>query len=321
MGRSEVRLGVAAILVVLTLTGAGCSADKIGAQHGVMIHEGLIRSYRLYLPYALKSEDTVPLLIGLHGSSNTSVQFASETGFDMIADANHFIFACPDAIEGNWGDGRHDPAVPSQYLGIDDVDFIRALVEKLIDTYPIDPTRVYITGISNGGMMALRLACEASDVFAAAAPVMGNMPMDLIPQCKPAHPMPIQFINGMSDPIVPYAGGYIYLLGVYRGRVESVDKSVAFWAQHNACDAALPDVWLPDVDANDGTQIWKREYLHGTDGAEVVLYAIHGGGHDWPSHFNSPIRELFTGNNTQDINASQVIWEFLSRFRRQEAGY
>ncbi|GMW03562.1 MAG: hydrolase [Candidatus Hydrogenedentota bacterium] len=301
--------------VLSAMLASSCELDPPGVTYGELQHDGQVRTYRLYVP-PVQTKAPVPLLVGLHGGGGNGTQFGRGVGFDALALSEGFIAVYPDAIEGNWNDGREDPAIESQRLGIDDVGFIRALVAHLASTQSIDASRIYVTGPSNGGMMTLRLACEASDVFAAAAPVIGNMPSALTPNCLPANSMPIQFINGMDDPLVPWEGGNVVVNGRPRGMVDSVEDSVALWAQFNACDAPQPEEWLPDVDPSDGTRVWKRSYLNGTDGAEVILYGIQGGGHDWPGSKGSSLREGITGNTSQDIEATPLIWEFLSRFQR-----
>ena len=132
MYRSMSRLFYVLCLPLLALTWTGCEAERPGVSYGVLQQGDVLRTYRLYTPPLLKKSEAVPLLVALHGSGSTSIQFAQESRFDALADSEGFLVVYPDAVESNWNDGRKDPAFPSGNNGLDDVAFVRAVVDNMV---------------------------------------------------------------------------------------------------------------------------------------------------------------------------------------------
>lgn len=269
--------------------------------------DGLERSYVLHVPYNIHPEEPVPLLIVMHGRGGSAHQMQRYTRFDPIADREGFIVVYPQGIGDRWNDGRVFLDAPQ----VDDTRFMSLLIDHLLETYNIDPKRIYATGISNGGMMSYRLACELSDRIAGIASVTANMPVDLEPVCKPTDPLKVLVINGTSDPLIPYDGGVIRsrYFGPPRGVVRSTSETMDFWMLHNQC-AANPVITLePDVNIWDRSHIEAISYV-GCD-APVRLLRVVGGGHTWPGTSQSQLTALI-GRVNYDIHASIVIWEFFS---------
>ena len=188
--------------------------------------------------------------------------------------------------------------------GVDDVEFTRRLLDDVAGACSIDSKRVFATGMSNGGIMAYRLASELSERIAAIAPVGGPMGTK---GCRPGRPVSVIHFHGTDDAFAPFQGG--------RGRglsgtsFFSVDHSIAAWVEADGCDPNPVTIRLPDT-TDDGTTVTRTTYGQGKDGAEVVLIVIEGGGHTWPGR--EP-RLASLGKSTRDISANDLTWEFFQR--------
>jgi polyhydroxybutyrate depolymerase len=205
-------------------------------------------------------------------------------------------------------------------LNVDDVGYVTSLIALLETQFPIDRSRIYITGASNGGMMTYRMLCEMTSLFAAGAPVIANMPTNLTPLCSPSAPIPMLILNGEEDPLMPWDGGDIGAalpkrLKDYRGTVESTDATVAYWAGHDQCQTESYKTYLPDTDPNDGTRVWYVAHTGGVEGAEVILYGVEGGGHAWPGG-SQYLPESVIGKVSHDIDATQLVWDFFKTHAR-----
>lgn len=298
------------------------SANDSMAQRGSFKHDDLVRTFHRYVPSSYNKSIQLPLVIALHGrgGSGESMVLVTLKGFDKLADKDGFIVVYPDGIELNWNDGRMDEEANDRAHrdNIDDVGFLSALIDSMIKDYNIDPKRVYVTGISNGAIMSYRLACEISHKIAAIAPVDGNIPVMLSPECYPASPVSVLAINNVNDPLVPYEGGNIYssIRKLNLGKVLSVDESIGFWVNRNQCSALPVVTEEPDLDPEDGTKVTKKEYFNSIDGTEVILYSVDGGGHTWPGGLQY-LPSWIVGKTSRDINATEVIWAFFKKHSRQ----
>ena len=269
---------------------------------------GLERRYLLSLP---SGKGPWPLLIALHGGGGKAEGMEKLTGLGKLGKEEGFAVAFPDGIDKSWNDGRGD----FKQGDADDVGFIADLRQKLVAGGVAEPSRSYLCGISNGGMMTLRMACEKTGLFAAAGVV--SMSMSASRECQPSGKLPICFINGDSDPIVPFGGGPIKLFkfGRERGRVISVAKSIDFWVAQNGA-AKAPDLQsLPDTDPEDGTRVELRRYAGQNGGPEVLAYTVLGGGHAWPGGWPYAGKWLI-GRVSRDLNASRALWDFFKDKRR-----
>jgi polyhydroxybutyrate depolymerase len=186
----------------------------------------------------------------------------------------------------------------------DDIAFFNSMLDKIESRVSVDESRIYATGLSEGGFMALRVGCAMSDRIAAIAPVGAAMPKTMI--CLPSRPVPVVMINGTEDPIVPHGGGTEHNLDL---KTISIDDSAKAWARIDRCSEKPNQSKLPahgkggmetKVDTFDGCQ----------QGAQVVLYDIKGGGNTWPGGEQYEV-EKEIGKTSQDLNASETIWSFL----------
>ncbi len=227
-------------------------------------------------------------------------------GLNPLAEREGFIVAYPDGVDKQWNDGREIFGAANT----DDVGFLSALIDHIAEHYTIDPGRVYATGISNGGLMSFRLACDLSEKVTAVAPVTAALSEDLVPNCSPSHPVSVLLINGTEDPLVPWEGGQIKVWRQERGAVISTADTVQFWVAQNHCPGPPNVSWEPDTDLKDGTRVRREAYDGCRDGTKVVLYAVEGGGHTWPGGKQYLPKGLI-GRTSRDIDANELIWHFF----------
>lgn len=288
-----------------------------GDLRGEMVVDGLKRTYIVHLPRNFSEDEHLPLLIALHGGGGSGFDMERLTrgGLNVLAERERFVVVYPDGVEGHWNDGRNLSRYRAQRENIDDVAFISALIDLFVGEYGVNGSRVYVTGMSNGGLMTYRLACEIPERMAAVAVVGVSMSENLYDSCSPRTQVPIMIILGTDDPIVPWDGGELHFGPVKLGRVVSVEKTVEYWADRNGCTVRHGQEYLPDADPEDGTRVWVERYSNCSGGAEVVLYGIEGGGHTWPGGYQYLPRSII-GKTSGDIDASGVIWKFFSSYSR-----
>jgi polyhydroxybutyrate depolymerase len=282
-------------------------ADSKGTLH----HGGRERSYLAYVPASLPAHPALVLV--LHGSLGNSEQAreAYGFGFDTLADAEGFIVVYPQGYKGHWNDSRLAGPYAAKRENIDDVGFLRALINGIMHLHGVDPTRVYITGVSNGGQMALRIALEAPDLMRAYAPVVASMPAKGNLACTPSgKPVSILFMNGESDPVNPWNGGDVELWPVLgnRGPVLSAKDSANYFCQLAGLSGEPASLAYPDADPEDGSTVLRQTWTEAGK-KPVALYGILGGGHGIPHPQMYGPRLL--GNSNRDINAAEEIWNFF----------
>ncbi len=252
------------------------------SQEDSLTHDGLIRTYNLHLPAGYDPDSLYPLVINLHGLGSNAYEEEVYTGFDNVADTGGFVVVYPNGIDGTWN--------ISQTNGTDDVGFISALIDTVDSQYNIDLERVYATGMSMGGFMSYRLACELSDRIAAIAPVAG---LQAFSPCNPGRPVPVVHFHGTADDVVPYIG---------------VPSTIDGWVDHDACPATPVVTDLPDINTTDNSTVTTYYYGPCEESTEVILYSINNGGHTWPG------ATILIGVTNQDIKASNEIWKFFRKF-------
>ncbi len=264
-----------------------------------LTHGGLTREAILYRPTA--HHTPLPTLLVLHGSGGDGRRMQQLTNFNHLADAEGFMVVYPDGVAREWNDGRiFRPST------VDDVGFISALIDRLVAEYGADPERIFASGISNGGLMSYRLACDLSGKIRGIAAVAANLARDLHPNCTPRLPIAVLIMNGTADPLVPYNGGEI--MGG-RGVVLSTEETVAFWRAHNQCTDRPEVQALPNRAPLDRTRVYLTAYQNCA--AKVALYRIEGGGHTWAGGLQH-LPAALVGRHSRDIDASAVIWAFFA---------
>jgi polyhydroxybutyrate depolymerase len=280
---------------------AAPSAPAPGESTRTLLHGGRERSYIVHLPPGHDPARPAPVVLVLHGGGGHAGNAQRMTGFDAVADAEGFIVVYPNGTGRlrdrllTWNAGRCCGYAAQQH--IDDVGFARALLADLGAVARVDERRVYATGMSNGAIMAYRLACELSDVIAAIGPVAATQdPAD----CSPTRPVPVLHIHGDDDQHAPFEGGVgaESLAGV---AFTSVEQTLAFWVRHNGCD--------PTPRTAERGNLRHTVYEGCQADAAVELYTVLGGGHAWPGGQPGwPGADIPTG----ELDASRVIWEFFA---------
>ena len=273
---------------------------QTGTYVTIKVPEGTIdRSADLYIPANYSNTSVnVPLVLSFHGFGGSGSGHGTLTGLDTLADTHGLLVAYPDGQPidpNNLKKGLHWDVD----AGSPDVKFIRDLITKIKDLhYRVDSSRIYATGISNGGGMTHRVGCDLADIVAAIAPVEGGYNEPGWKDCKPARPMPVLTFHGLPDPVVPYNGG--------AGKGPAIGKKfpnipdwVAAWAQRDSCNTA-PTVTQFNSHVN------KTAYSQCHGNASVILYSIDNNGHAWPGS-SMP-------HASQAINATTEIWNFFTQY-------
>jgi polyhydroxybutyrate depolymerase len=309
---------ICTILTALALAMLACRRGNPGNYEqtsvipGSLTHDGLERTYLFHIPPSYDEAEPMPLVFALHGGGGTGENMIKLTEeFNDLADEKGFLVVYPDGIEKHWNDGRKIENRRAHADNIDDVGYLKALVEHISQDYFVDPARIYSTGISNGGQMSYRLACEAPGTFAAIAAVVASMSEELHATCSPEEPISVLVLNGTADPMVPWDGGTIRVGRQEFGEAVSARETVDFWIEANQCDA-LPTVSeLPDSDPEDGTRVNRETYQGCASGTSVELFTVGGGGHTWPSGWQY-FPEWMVGVTSRDVDANTIIWSFFS---------
>ena len=254
---------------------------------------GMERKYLLHTPPGYDGTTPVPLVIVLHGYADTPAAIESHSGFSTKSDTEGFIVVYPEGLGQSWNVGWGFFEEYAFTNNIDDVGFIRALIDSLQGKFAIDGNRIYVAGFSDGAMMAYRLASELSDRITAVASVEGtigghipNSPLFTIRE--PAQPVSIVVFHGTADTNVPYNGGD----GTSGAYFLSVNESVSFWVRHDGCSKEP----LKEVS---GDTI-KETYSGGRSGTEVVLFTIVNGTNTWPASATDEIWAFFKNHPKND---------------------
>lgn len=227
-----VKLFLYAIAAAALLPAPPASAEM---QRRTLFLGDTMRDYLLFVPDPRPSpESGIPLVVALDGGGAVADMMLVYSRFNEVAAREGFAVAYPYGMNRWWNDGRLIEGRTE--TDADDVGFIRALVADVdARVTPLDRRRIFATGISNGGFMSLRLACEAADLFAAVAPVAATMPAELGMGCRPSRPVSVIMIHGTADRQVPYVGGHARIASTPRSAIWSADHTIAFWAWHNRC--------------------------------------------------------------------------------------
>ncbi len=310
---------VLCLFVVAAIVGPAIATSTLAAgsgglprdSHGRLEVGGIARTYDIHFPPAFDGHASLPAVLALHGGVGTGEGMARLTHFNDVSNRQGFVVVYPNAIQSRWADGRGTTS--SERTGIDDVGFLSALVTHLATEFHVDARRIYATGISNGGFMVGRFACERADRIAAVAQVAATMAEPLAGRCHPARAVPMLFIHGSRDHLVPWQGGSVPVGA--GGRILSVPATVAMWAKLNGCAPAPTQSALVQRGAVDPT-VQREVYRACAEGAEVVLLAIDGGGHTWPGGIQY-LPEWVVGWTYSDLDASEVIWEFFRAYPKR----
>jgi polyhydroxybutyrate depolymerase len=267
---------------------------------------GQNRKYTLIVPANVTAP--LPLLIVYHGGGQTAERARRYTRFDELAAKEGIAVAYPQGLDNNWNDGRITADLSQRAAAsADDVEFTVQIIAQLEVEHIADPSRVFLTGASNGGMMALRAACELDDRIAGIAPVVANLPVDW--RCA-ARRMPALFIHGTEDTFMPFPGGRIAEGKTVRdlGQVLSADATIAAFKRVNAC-AGVKETKSLDKKKGDGTIAVVSDY--DCKRAPLRHIVIQGGGHTWPGARTGIVADLVLGRTSKEMDATAEIWSFF----------
>ena len=245
--------------------------------------DGLERRFRLTVPESVSSDS--PLIIALHGYGSNAIILQGYSGLDALAETQGAVVAYPQSTRDNFGYTCWNVGYCNNN-DIDDVGFLRSIIEQVTSDQGLDD--VIVTGMSNGGDMTYRMACEADDVVSMAAPITGCMMTWLKDTCAPTTPPPVVHIHGTSDGITLYDGDPTYTGGGYEGTEASIGHLAGL---HGAASSDIDDTTYDDVIVT----TWTTD-----DGWPAAkLFARQGGGHQWP-----------TGAPNYELDTTEVIWTF-----------
>ncbi len=309
-------IGVIFVAVIL-LASCGHTATKDKAIHSnpgqheeVLIHDGIRRSYILYIPPQYNSQTSIPLVLLFHGGGGNAKQALDYYGMVEKADQEGFILVAPN------GTGRFTNKFLTWNVkfgfghamkkNIDDIGFVERIIDNLESRLKIDPKRIFATGISNGGFLCHFLAANLSDKIAAIAPIVASVggkkraDEEYILPPFPKHPVSVIAFNGLIDEHIPYSGGIQKKSVGNLIYVTSAEQMHSFWTKANQC--------TPKPQIEKQNKYEKIRYSQGFNNSEVIQYLIYDHGHAWPGG-KKPRRRADTPSKA--INATDVMWEFF----------
>jgi polyhydroxybutyrate depolymerase len=283
---------IARLLIVGSIVGSigGCSSEpwtgsvtQAGQYYLELEHDGLSRSYQLHVPKGYTGRSGLPLHFDIHPWYTNAFLMEQMTGFRTDSDIRNFILVQPNGVDRSWNAGPKCCS-PANEDDVDDVGFIRAINTDLIAKgLNIDPEKIYLDGMSNGGYLSNRIACEAPGFVAGIAVVVGSIGYDSVLQCQPSQPVPVLMISGGDDNLP--------------GRTESFDH----WLKLNNCATSKTESF----------GVFSCETYTDCDSNVETTHCVgEGVGHCWPG------TDFFIYGCNQDLNASQYILDFFSRIER-----
>jgi polyhydroxybutyrate depolymerase len=256
--------------------------------------DGLERTYYVHIPPSYDPDEPAPLVLNFHGGGSNAMQQAFVSKMIRKSNEAGFITVHPEATGERalrWNGGPH-----ANREDVDDVGFVGAMLDELEAEFNIDPSRIFATGISSGGFMSYRLACEVPERIAAIAPVAAMLDFS----CEPSQPVPLIHFHGTYDRYCPYWGGEGILLNY---PFQSVEDTINFWVKNNHCSEEY------DILYRNGLVTCYQ--FPSSVGADVVLCRIETGGHNWPGGRGAGRTTRMFGYCTDDISATDTMWEFF----------
>ncbi|HET9066540.1 MAG TPA: PHB depolymerase family esterase [Gemmatimonadales bacterium] len=280
--------------------------------------DGMTRRYRLHLPPGQRP-GPMAVMLALHGGGGTAAQFEGENGLDAVADREGFVTIHPDGTGPRpnrfftWNAGEACCGWAREH-DVDDVGFLAAVLRDASGRTSIDPARVYVTGHSNGAMMAYRFAAERADLVAAVIAVSGAMTSA---RFNPSRPVPVLDIHSIDDPRAPYAGGTgpPFPGTDHRVRHASVIAGLKRWAARDGC-GSVPVVGptRDGVGPNRGQSVTHLVWPRCDAGMTVEHLRLSGVGHGWPGAVVPAGRRDLIGPGTTLVDAAEAAWEFARRY-------
>ena len=317
-------VGILLIGYLLLHTGCISTLPKIGAL-GPKTYKKSIdnpangnrRNYLVHIPSNYNPQKSLPLVVVIHGSSDTAKGIEKISGFSDLADREEFIALYPNgrSILGSqlhWNAGHCCGKAADENW--DDVGFIARVIEDAGARLNIDAERIYMVGYSDGGMLAYRFAAERGELLAAVAPLaasMGGKPSGNSPEWRipePQNPLSLITIHGLADDIIPYRGGISRHMGKSHA-LWSVEESIDYWIIHNSCNPKAANTYF------NNKSVLLEFWGVCENQTEVALYKLKDWGHLWPGRYFTA--NLPEDNPLRDFDAAEIIWDFFKTHRRQ----
>lgn len=290
--------------IVACLVAAACG--PVRAETLVYRHQGIERAADLYRPAAARNGPS-PLVVALHGLNQDIEGLRRWLPLQPIADRDGFVVVSPVAVDLQWSYGR--PVIkPMPAVGgeaVDDIGFIRLLIDDLIAKKIADPKRIYVTGMSRGGLMSFTVVCALADRVAAAAALITPMTEYQRDDCKPSRVVPILVLAGTADSIQPFDGAKWPL-----GRLLSVPETMNFWRMLHGC-RRRHSAPLPHRREDDPTRVDVVTWSGCATQTPPVLYRVSGGGHRLPSLDDTPESPSTYGMRNRDFDTAATVWGFF----------
>jgi len=314
-----VRLALAASLLVGTSPIAvGQSVDRPAQSIEELSINGQQRIYALERFQTNTAHGRLPIIIYLHGlfgdvTKPEPLRFALP--FDTLPNMEPALLVRPQGVDGKWNAPAERPNSRREFLrrlfGLapapaDDVAFVRALINVLVEHDNGDPQRIYVAGISAGGYMAARLTCELGNVLTAVAIILATARLVTLKHCKDTRPIPVMLLASTTDPIVAYTGS---------DQNASVPDTVWFFKNRNGCKLRTEQP-LPHLDDTINSTVSLIEFTECLNDADVFFYRVDGSGHSVPSKAPpEPGDWAASGARNRDIDTAQVVWDFFRNRR------
>ena len=280
--------------------------DRAAAFAGrISIQAGGVPRTALIVEHERLKKARRPVVVVLHGGKGYGARIRRSLGLEDIMRSAGPVMVYPDALGGNWN-------VTTGAAAIHDSLFVRSLIAKLVANEIADRHRIFLVGSSSGGLMALRLACEHSGLFAGAAILIASLPADLAETCHPTHPLRFLMIAGTADPFIPYQGGKANLAD-NKSPLLSVEKTLVIFATAAQCGTGKTVTEFPHHDPKNET----RAYFEKFNGCKVPieLVRIEGGGHTIPGRWKGGERGRMVGPYNNDFDSAALIWELFHKAR------
>ncbi len=309
-------LYIFALLAAVPASAGPNDSKESGTETRIISHLDLDRHYLLHLPKGKKPTSPIPLIIALHGATTNGVITEGLTELSKLSDSTgEFAVAYPSG-EPTGGIGIWDFFTPviedgtegRMTNGRDDIGFLNAMIDQLIDERIADRRRIYVTGISNGAFMTNRISFDLGDKIAAIAPVAGTIPKIAAAVAKPKRAMPVIYFHGTDDKLVGIDGSDFITKG--KNSLSALEYC-NWWAEKNGIQVSSPRaIKLPNSYLKDGCTVEKLEWK--SLSAPVIFYRIVKGGHTWPGGSKAQPSQ-FLGTVCRDIDASRLMWEFFKK--------
>ncbi len=286
---------------------------KFHSETVYMKHDGMDRSFELFVPKNYSAAKLYPVVFILHGGGGTGKGLERHTmgRFNLLAEKNEFVAVYPNGFEKSWNDGARDTFGVARKMNIDDVGFIEKILDNIGSKLNINKENIFACGISNGGFMVQRLAYVIPDKIKGIAVVAANLSEVQAEKEFPAKPVPVLFINGTEDPLVPYNGGHVTVFRQKRGKILSMEKTIEMWKKSSGCEKLAETKVIPNRDKTDRCQAIKTVWENPVnEQVKVVAIKIQGGGHTWPGTTRNLPKQL-VGNTCRDFNGCNEIWSFF----------